>query len=116
MPPDAKYMRHSKYPTPAGASRAKPVHHLFTERVDTRAAGVKVDVSLLISGAPLVEQTFELGAIRGERTSAVHRQARDDAFQRHVEPYRYAVGVDRGAIGGIDERTAARGHDGVRRS
>src|SRR5207248_11746207 len=55
-------------------------------------------VRLLVCRATLIIQAFEPGAIGGERPPAVGRHPVDQPLQRHIQPHRHAVRVDRGAV------------------
>ena len=59
------------------------------------------------------EQPLHLAAVGGERPPAIGRQLRQHDVDRHVEPDRQAVQIDRAAVFGLDEGAAARGHDDV---
>jgi len=62
-----------------------------------------------------MKELFERRAVRRQRTAPVGRHPLDDALERHVQPHRRAVGVDRRAILRIDERPAAGRDDRVAR-
>ena len=75
--------------------------------------GVDAQVRVRVARLPHREQPLHLRAIGGERPAAVGRQPRDHRRQRHVEPHRHAVELDRLLVLGIHERAAAGGDHGV---
>ena len=64
-------------------------------------------MGFLIGRATLMVQAFELRAIGGERPASVGRKAGNQRSSGSVEPDGHAVGVDRRAVGRIDECAAA---------
>ena len=80
------------------------VRHARAVDADVREA-VRVDARRV--------EPLELRPVGRERPPAVERNARDQIRERHVDPDRHAVEVDRRPVVGVGERAAAGGDDDV---
>jgi len=94
----------------------QPIDELFDQRVDAGAAGVEPDVRLFVCRAALMIQAFEAGAIGRKRPAPVGGHSFHQPIQRHVEPHRHAVAVDRRAVLNVGEGAAASRHHEVPRA
>lgn len=75
--------------------------------------GVHAEMRLGVRHSPAREETLHLTAICRERAPAIGGDAGQNLFERHVQPHRETVSVDRRAVFRIGECSAACGDDDV---
>ena len=85
----------------------------FGDGFRVRTTSIDVDLGVRVRGLPHRIKPLHLGPIGRQGPPAVRRQPRDELVERHVEPDRHTIHIDRDPIVGIHERAATCGHDDV---
>lgn len=91
----------------------EPIHHLLHDAGHGRPLRVDPDVCLFVGRAPGCIKTLEFDPISRERPAAVNRHARNEPFERQVEPDGKSILEHDRTILRVHERAASRRHNRV---